>query len=111
MFAPWFAPLHNGRVFFLFNYDRATTIIVPFAAANSHGLAIITLKRADTSPTPTDISDLPPTRRAPRAYIHSCPTYRVRGVSPYANRAPIAQAHMDGHHTSLSALARHCNKL
>jgi hypothetical protein len=114
---PWttlmFAPPHNGQVFLLLaSYDRAKPLIVPLAA-NSHSPTIITLERVRvTAPTPTNVSDLPPTCRAPHADIHSCPTYRVRGVSPgYANRVLIAQAHMDCHHTSLSALARDRNEL
>jgi hypothetical protein len=116
---PWtslmLAPPHNGQVFLLLaSYDRATTLIVPLAA-NSHSPTIITPERVRVpAPTSTSISisDLPPAHRAPHADIHSCPTYRVRGVSPgYANRALIFQAHMDCHHTSLSALARDHNKL
>lgn len=104
-----FAPPHNSQVFLLLaSYDRARFLIVRLAA-HSHSPTIITPVRVSA---PTDISDLPTTRRAPVADIHSCPTYRVRGVSPdYTDRVLIAQAHMDGRHTGLSALARDCNKL
>jgi hypothetical protein len=105
-----FAPPHNGQVFLLASYDRATYLIAPLIT-NSPSPTIITPDRVRV-PTPSDISDLLLTRGAPHAYIHSCPTYRVRGVSPdYADRALIAQAYMDGHHTGLSALARDHNKL
>jgi hypothetical protein len=109
-----FAPPHNGQVFVLLaSCDRATSLIVPITA-NSHSPTIVTLDVSVPAPIPipTDISYLPPTRRAPRANIHSCPTYRVRRVFPgyYANRV-TAQAHMDCNHTGLSALARDRNKL
>jgi hypothetical protein len=100
---------HNDQVFLLLA-SYATSLIVPLATS-SHSPTIITPERVRV-PTPTDISDFLPTRRAPHSDIRSCPTYRVRGVSPdYAHRALIAQAYMDGHLAGLSGLAGDHNKL
>jgi hypothetical protein len=106
-----FAPPHNGQAFFLLaSHDRATSLIDPLAA-NNHTPTITTPEGVRVR-APTDISDLPSTRRAPHAYIHACPAHRVRGVSrDYADRALVAEAHVDGHHTGLSTLARDRSKL
>jgi hypothetical protein len=79
---PWssrmLAPPYNAQVFLLLaSYDRAMSLTVPLAA-NSHSPTILPPERIRVrAPNPTGISDLPPTRRAPNADIHSCPTYRV----------------------------------
>jgi hypothetical protein len=90
--------------------NRATFLIAALAAYRRSGGTTITLEPAPAR-THADISDLPPTRRAPHADIHPCPTHRVRRISPGGANRAAAQAHMDGHCTCLSALAHDRSQL